>query len=79
MDQLHQQFNYYVAHQDELVEKFKDRWIVLAGEQVVADFDSEAEAYEFASKNCEAGTFMIQLVEPGTDNYSQTFHSRVIV
>jgi hypothetical protein len=79
MDELQKQFAYYVAHQDELVERYRDRWVVLAAERVAGDFDSEADAYEFAMQEFEPGTFMIQIVEPGAENYSQTFHSRIVI
>jgi len=29
------------------------------------------------SKKFELGTFLVQKVEPGTESYTQTFHSRV--
>lgn len=79
MDKLEQQFRYYVDHQQELVQTYDGRWVVIIDETVAADFDSEIGAYEFATEKYPAGTFLIQQVAAGEANYSQTFHSRVIV
>jgi hypothetical protein len=79
MSELRKQFDYYIANQDDLVARFDGRFVVIANEQVVGDFDAEVDAYAFGMENYEAGSFMIQRVAPGKDNYSQTFHSRVAV
>jgi hypothetical protein len=77
MSEVRKQFDFYVANQDDLVKKYRGRYVVIVGEEVAADFGTEMEAYKFASSTYEPGTFMIQLVTPGKENYSQTFHSRV--
>ena len=79
MAELERLFEYYVAHQDELVSQYEGRWIVLAGDGVVANFGSEIEAYGYATENLTPGAFMLQFVAPGAENYSQTFHSRVAI
>jgi hypothetical protein len=79
MSEIEKQFNYYLAHQDDLVKKYNGRHVVIVGEQVVRDFDTEVDAYKYASGNYEPGTFMIQLVTPGDESYSQTFYSRVAI
>ena len=76
--ELRKQFEYYVANQGALVEKYNGRWVVIAGEKVVADFATQMEAYTFAESKHPAGTYMIQLVAPGEENYSQTFYSRAV-
>lgn len=79
MDELQKQFDYYVTNQDALVEKYRGKYVVIANESVVETFDSEMGAYAFATERFVPGTFMIQLVMPGKENYSQTFHSRVAI
>ena len=79
MTEVQKQFDYYLANQTALVQKYNGRYVVIVGENVVGDFGSELDAYKFASEKYEAGTFMIQLVMPGNENYSQTFHSRVAI
>jgi hypothetical protein len=77
--ELRRQFQYYLDHQDELVRRYQGRWVVIVGERVVGDYASELAAYEFATVGYEPGVFMIQLVTPGQESYSQTFRSRVAV
>jgi hypothetical protein len=79
MSELRKQFDYYVANQDALVKKYNGKFVVIAGEAVVGNFDTEMDALRFASGKYEAGTFMIQLVAPGEQNYSQTFFSRASI
>jgi hypothetical protein len=77
MDELSRLFEFYLANQDELVERYLGRFIVIVDNAVVGDFETQIEAYSFAVANYQAGTFMLQQVLPGTGSYTQTFHSRV--
>lgn len=79
MDELQKQFDYYVAHQDEIVGQYDGRFVVIVNESIAGDFEREIDAYQFAMANYEPGTFMIQFVAPGSENYTQTFHSRVAI
>jgi hypothetical protein len=75
---LDKEFKYYLDHQSELLKTYKGRVIVIIGEEVIGDYDSEAEAYTESIKNHKLGTFLIQVCLPGTDSYTHTFHSRVV-
>jgi hypothetical protein len=75
---LEKEFKYYLDHQDELVKKYNGKYIVIKGEQVLGAYDSEADAYFESTKDHEAGTFLIQLCQPGEDAYTETYHSRVV-
>ena len=74
---LKREFHYYLEHQDELVEKYDGKVIAIKDGQVLGAFDSDIEAIREISKEHEVGTFLVQLCTPGSDAYSQTFHSRV--
>ena len=74
---LDKEFHYYKEHQEELVRLYENKFIVIKGETVVGDYDSEIEAYEAAKKDFPVGTFLIQHCLPGQESYTQTFHSRV--
>ena len=74
---LEKEFQYYLEHQDELVEKYNGKYIVIKNQQVIGMFDNELEAIEKTSKDHELGTFLVQKCEPGTSSYTQTYHSRV--
>ena len=74
---LGKEFEYYLEHQDELVEKYNGKFIVIKDCNVIGVFDSELEAVEHTAKQYELGSFLVQKCEPGTDSYTQTYHSRV--
>lgn len=74
---LEKEFNYYLAHQNELVKQYNGKFIVIKDQKVIGAYNSEIEAIETTSKEHELGTFLVQKCEPGTESYSQTYHSRV--
>lgn len=76
---LEKEFQYYLDNQDELVKKFRGRFIVIKDCQVVGDYDSDVQAVEEASTKYELGTFLVQMCEPGEESYLQVFHSRVAI
>jgi Family of unknown function (DUF5678) len=75
---LEKEFKYFLAHQEELVNKYSGKYIVIKDESVIGDYDSEMDAYFETKKKYELGTFIIQKCSPGTESYTQTYHSRVI-
>jgi hypothetical protein len=75
---LEKEFKYYVNHQAELVKKFLGRFLLIKDETVVKDFGTIEDAFSYASKIYEPGTFLIQECLPGEDNYTQTFLTRAI-
>jgi hypothetical protein len=74
---LQKEFDYYVAHQQELVEKYNGKFVVIKDGEVVGSYDSQTLAISETKKKFAMGTFLVQKVEPGTAAYTQTFHSRV--
>ncbi len=75
---LEKEFEYYIANQARLVSKYAGRYVVIKGEQVIGDYDSELAALNEALRDHELGTFLVQYCEPGEESYTQTFHSRVV-
>jgi len=75
---LKKELDYYIANQDELVKKYLDKYLIIKDEVVVGVYDSELEAYNDGKKKFDLGTFLIQKCVPGTDSYTQVFHSRAI-
>ena len=75
---LKKEFQFYLDHQAELVEKFNGQYIIIKNQAVVGSYGDEASAIAYADKNLDLGTYIIQKCEPGSDNYSQTFHSRAV-
>lgn len=74
---LEREFEYYLKHQNDLVKQYRGKFVVIKNEKVIGVFDDELEAITETSKNHELGTFLVQRCEPGDENYTQTFHSRV--
>jgi len=76
-EQLEKEFQYYLDHQNELVEKYNGKVVVIKNCNVIGVYDNELEAVRETRKQHELGTFLIQKCEPGEDSYTATFHSRV--
>lgn len=75
---LEKEFQYYLDHQAELVEKYNGKFLVIKDEEVIGVYDTDEEAYFQTTQKHEPGTFLIQFCEPGDSSYTQTFHSRVV-
>lgn len=76
---LKQEFQYYLDHQKELVEKYNGKFVVIKDANVVGSYDSELSAItESQKQSLKLGTFLVQFVSPGDTAYKQTFHSRVV-
>ncbi len=74
---LKKQFAYFLAHHDELVQKYNGKVVVICDEMVDGAFDSELDALTQAQRKHPMGTFIVQKVAPGEESYTQVFHSRV--
>lgn len=75
---LDKEFKYYIDNQAELVSKHKGKFLVIKDLSVIGVYNSEIEAYSETVKIHELGTFLIQECQPGDENYTQTFRTRVI-
>lgn len=75
--ELEKEFEYYLAHQDELVKRYNGKFVVIKSKSVIGAFDTEREAIEKTREKEELGTFLVQECEPGSGGYTQTYHSRV--
>jgi hypothetical protein len=74
---LQKEFQYYLEHQSELVEKFNGRFVVIKEGAVIGNYGGELEAVTETQKTHKLGSFLVQFVSPGNTAYTQTFHSRV--
>lgn len=72
---LEKEFKYYLDRQDEFIEKYSGKALVIKNQKVIGIYDSELEAIEETTKKHELGTFLVQLCSPGAE--SCTYHSRV--
>jgi hypothetical protein len=74
---LQKEFEYYRAHQDELVKKYNGKFVVIKGAEVLGAYGTPRQAVEETQKNHDLGTFLVQKCTPGDKDYTATFHSRV--
>ena len=74
---LEKEFEFYLANQDQLVEKFNGRVIVIKNGEVIGDYDDVPTAVEETQKEHDLGAFLVQKCSPGTGDYTAQFHSRV--
>lgn len=71
-------FAYFKQNHEELFEKFPNRYLIIIDEQVKGDFATMNEALDYAEKNFELGSYIVQYCSEGTAGYTQHFHTRVI-
>jgi hypothetical protein len=74
---LKREFEYYLANQKAFVDKYNGRVIVIKDQKVLGAYGDELDAITETQKTHKLGTFLVQKVTPGTEAYTQTFHSRV--
>ena len=78
MADLHSLFNYYLQHQQELVEQYNGKYLVIKDNGVAGVYDNESDAYFDSVEKYGLGNFLIQLCTEGKEAYTQTFSSRVV-
>lgn len=76
---LEKEDKYYEEHKKELLEKYKDRFIVIVNQKVISDYSSREEALSKTVEIYELGKFLIQKVTDQEEEIIQRFHSRVYV
>ena len=76
---LDKDFFWYLAHQDELVEQYNGKHLVIKDRKVVGFYNSISEAYVEGKKKYQLGTFLIQLCTPGEEAYSRTFRTQRVI
>ena len=77
-NQLKKEFLFYIKNQNNLVKQYQGKVIVIKNQKVIGAYDDELEAIDATVQEHELGTFLVQKCEPGEQNYTQTFHSRVM-
>ena len=73
---LDTEFQFYLAHQNELVEKYNGKHIVIIGTNVVGSYDNHLDAVLESRKIYEPGTFLVQKCTPGKESYTLHFRNR---
>ena len=73
--ELVREFDYYLAHQDEMVAQYDGKVIVLKNYEVIGVYDTDLEAFTETVREHERGTFIIQRVSAGDEAHSATIHT----
>lgn len=74
---LEVEYKYFKEHQQELVNEYPGRYIVIVGDVVTGDYQSYVDAYVEAQEKHELGTFLIQHCTPGTRAFTSYINSSV--
>lgn len=75
--QLLEDFEFYLSHQNEMVEKYDGKCIVIKDGVVIGVYDSDLSAVTETQKSHKLGTFLVQKVSQGDKDYSSSYSSRV--
>ena len=71
-------FQYYLDHQDEIVADHDGKFVVIKDGGILGAYDDELTAIAETKKHHALGTFLVQKVSHGSEDYTQTFHSRAV-
>lgn len=74
---LKKEFEYYLANQESFVKQYNGRFIVIKEQKIIGSYDDQLSAIKETKKSHKLGTFLVQKVQPGQAEHTQTFHSRV--
>ncbi|MCK4312601.1 MAG: hypothetical protein KAW88_07690 [Candidatus Cloacimonetes bacterium] len=75
---LEREYDFYIKNLSALLKKYKGKYIVIVGEEVVGSYDTEIDAYTNSIKLYELGSFLIQYCIPEKKVQPQMFHSRAV-
>ena len=76
---LKKEFDFYRAHQDEMVAKYDGKVIAIKDGKVLGVFENDLEAVTHVRKTHELGTFLVQRVSEGDEAYTVTITSPGVV
>jgi len=75
---LEKEFKYFLDNKEKLTEQYMNKFIVIVNQEVVGKYDTLEDAYNDSKNKYEIGTFLIQECTPGSESYTQIFHSRAL-
>ncbi len=73
-------FEFFISNHDDLLKKFRNKYLVILNQSVVLSADSMQEAISMAiDKGLNDGDYIIQLCSNGDSAYSTSFCTQIIV
>jgi len=77
---LEQETAYYKNNLSALQEKYLEKYVVISGDMIIGDYDSDEQAYAGAMEaKCSPGAFMIKHITENPEEQIQRFSSLVYV
>ncbi len=67
---IYDDFHWYIEHQNELLEKYDGKCLVIRNRSILGSYDSEDAALEAALQRHPFGEFMIQPCSAGAEAYT---------
>ena len=64
---LQREFHWYLANRDELVKRYRGRYVVISEQAILADYATAADAYQATVKTHKPGTFIIRRCIPAEE------------
>ena len=74
-----EELDYFKTHQDDLVSKYRGKFLIIKGHDVAGVYPTALDAYIAIQERQGVGSFMIQPCEPGPDAYTVTIASANLV
>lgn len=75
MSGLQDEFDYYLANQEQMVQKYDGQVIAIKGCKVLGAYDSHLAAFTETIQHHGRGTFLIQQVSQGDRAYTAHFYT----
>ncbi len=74
---LEREYSYFLKNKESLLKNYEGKFIVIVGEELMGNFNTQEEALAEASKKYKPGSFLIQKVSKGEEDTTQRFFSMV--
>ena len=75
---LDHEFQYFLARRQELLNKYRGKFVIVKDQKIHGAFRSEMEAIEAARRQFELGTFIVQECSDSKNSYNRMFRSRAL-
>ena len=72
---LEKEYDYFLKNKQTILKDYGNKFIVIVGEQVVGNYESQEEALKESSQKYTLGTFLIQKVSDKPEDITQRFFS----
>jgi len=78
---IKQLFDYYLAHQDELVKEYNGKYLVITKNGVEGSWEknSDKAAYHYGKSHFGLGNFILQYCSPGPGAYTHYNHHNTLL